>query len=403
MNFDRLKTIKEADVEGKKVFCRLDFDVPLDEAGNILDQRRIELCLPTIDYLLRAGAEKIILAWKLGRPQQQETRLKTDKTAAKASQMLDHDIDKIDGWSQRQVEVSSERIVALENLRFHPGEQASSDAKKREFASQLANLADIYVNEAFACSHRNDASLSIMPQYLPSFLGLRVKQELDAIKKLRNPQKPLVVILGGKKSEKLTALFELKDEADKMLVGGVPANTLLQAKGYDLQESPVNEKSSEQAEKLVKNIETGKREVGQLRLPQDLIVADAKTDDVREVAVDQMPSGYSAFDIGSRTITAFCREINQAASIIWSGVPGRFESDEFAQGTKELARSIAESSALSVAGGGETALALKKFNCIRQLDFVSSGGGAFLSLLIGRDLPGLRAIYNSQEVKDELK
>lgn len=401
MDLKGLKSVKKASIEGRTVFCRLDFDVPLDEEGRILDNRRIRICLPTINYLLDAGAQKIILAWKLGRPKQNEDRLKTDETAVRASKMLDQDIEKIDGWSKEQVEQTDARLVALENLRFHPGEQASLEADKRKFASQLAELADLYVNEAFACSHRKDSSIYFLPQYLPSFLGLNVKKELNTIRQLKEPQRPFVAVLGGNKQEKLSAVDKLLGHVDQILVGGVAANTLLQAKGYDLQESVIINDKLSRAERIVEKVRSNPQgDIDtDLILPHDLIATDENREDVQQVAVDQIPDSYQALDLGEETIADFRRHLESAAVIVWSGVVGKFELEAFEQGTRALADSIANSSAFTVAGGGETSLALNEFDCCQQLDFVSSGGGAFLQLLTGKSLPGLQAI--SRRSKNE--
>ncbi|MDD5194784.1 MAG: phosphoglycerate kinase [Candidatus Omnitrophica bacterium] len=385
-------TVKDIDFKGKTVIMRLDFNVPLDKQGNISDDTRIKEALPTIKFVLEKGAKKLILMSHLGRPDGKVVEgLRMDPVAKKLAQLLGETVEKLDDCVgdevKKKIETSKKKIILLENLRFHAQEEEGDEA----FAKQLASLADIYVNDAFGTAHRAHASTTIIAKFLPSCLGFLMEKEVTSLAQALNPKKPYVVILGGAKvSDKIGVIGNLMQKADAILIGGAMAYTFLKAKGEDVGASRV------EAEKidLAKNIlaDAVKRKV-KIVLPIDHLVVDNIEAPTKKITADTIPTGLIGVDIGPKTIALFKTELKSAKTVLWNGPVGIFEKDAFAQGTKEIAQYLATlKDAMVIVGGGDSASAAKKFKVADKLSHVSTGGGASLELLEGKELPGIAII-----------
>jgi len=391
MNF---LTLNDADVANKKVLVRVDYNVPLDENGNITDDTRIRASLKTIQYLLDKNA-KIILMSHLGRPDGKIVEsLRMDKVAHRLSEILGMEVRKLDNCSGMEVEMvisimQGREIVMLENLRFHP-EEEQNDAG---FAKSLAKLGDIYVNDAFGASHRAHSSVAAIAEYLPSYAGFLLENEVKTLTELTsNPSRPFVVLLGGGKvSDKIKLVENLLKYADNVLIGGAMANTFLKAQGFDMGSSKIEEGYLENAKKLLAEYKE------KIVLPSDVVAGfmEEMNFDVEIVNfLDKraVPNNLLALDIGPLTITAFVKKLSNAAAIVWNGPLGYSELERFSSGTTEIARLLAESSAKTIVGGGDTIAALDKLKLIHKMKFVSSGGGAMLELLEGKTLPAVAAL-----------
>ncbi len=388
-------SVKDYDLKGKKVFMRADFNVPLDENSNITDDTRIKAALPTINYILGQGA-KLILASHLGRPKGEvKDSLRMDPVAKRLVELLD--IKKVvklndcvgEEVKKRVSEQADDEVILLENLRFHPEEKKNNEA----FAKELAGLADVFVNDAFGTSHRAHASVVGITNYLPALAGFLLEKEIDFLgKAVSNPEKPYVSILGGAKvSDKIGVIENLLDKVDSILIGGGMAYTFLKAQGIEIGNSIL------EADKLdlAKSILTKAEEKGvKIILPLDHIIADKIDKDANIKTTDGLAieAGWMGVDIGPKSIEAFKENLSKAKLIVWNGPVGIFEIEPFAKGTNEIANYIATLDATTIIGGGDTASAINQLNLADKMTHISTGGGASLEFLEGKELPGIAAL-----------
>ena len=389
------KTVRDIDVRGKRVFVRVDFNVPLDH-GRITDDHRIQAALPTIRYLLDHDAI-VILASHLGRPKGPDDELRMDPIAARLGELLHRSVKKVDDCVGPVVEdqvfaLRPGDVVVLENLRFHRDEEANDPA----FAHALARLADVYVNDAFGTAHRAHASTVGITQYLPAVAGLLMERELVSLGRvLDRPARPLVVILGGKKVEdKIDVIRNLLRLASTMLIGGGMCYTFLKATGAAIGASLLEAEKLDLARDLLR--EAAERGVTMV-LPVDVVAAQKLEAGAATRIVDAraVPDGWIGVDIGPRTVAAMSAPIGGAATILWNGPMGIFEIPDFAGGTRAVAKAVAESCAESVVGGGDTAAAVEQFGYADKISHVSTGGGATLEFMEGRTLPGVAALQDA--------
>jgi phosphoglycerate kinase len=385
-----MKTLADApDLTGKTVLVRVDFNVPLDEEGNVRSDKRIRHALPTLQHLLDAGVSKLILMTHVGRPKNNEPNLKTDKIALKLAELLGEAVVKADDWGENGLPEG--RIVLLENLRFHPGEKSKDEAERGEFAKQLASLADIYVNEAFSNSHRKHASMTGVPSLIPGYAGLGVEKEVSSLKKaLENPGRPMVAVIAGLKADKLNAIANLMEKADEILVAGALAFTLLKFQGKNMGASKIDGEGLEEMKALAEKILASDK----VHLPTDAVVADAFAEDAdhKTVSVDAVEDGWMALDIGPETAGAYTAKLHDAKTILWFGPIGVFEMEPFSHGTRLIARALAESDAVTIVGGGDSASAVEKLGFADQMTLVSTGGGASLEMIEGKALPAIEVL-----------
>ena len=385
-----LKTLRDMpSLKGKKVFVRVDFNVPLDEKGNVRDDKRIKHALPTLKFLLENGAEQLILASHVGRPKNNEPVLKTDKEAEKLGELLDIKVAKVDNWGENGI--PNEKIVMLENLRFHAGEKSKDEGERDAFGKQMASLADFYVNEAFSNSTRKHASMTSIPKFIPGYAGMGVKKEVAGIgKALEAPEHPLIAVIGGLKADKLSAIRNLMNIADKVLVGGALAYSLRKAQGFNAGKTKVDEEGMSEQADLVNEIIKSPKVV----LPVDAVVADdfSETAKSKVVSYDAIEDGWMALDIGPQTSAIYADEIKKAKTVLWFGPIGVFEMKPFAKGTEVIGNAIADSKALSIVGGGDSASAVKKLGLTDKMTLVSTGGGASLEMIEGKEMPGLKVL-----------
>ena len=393
------KTVEDCDVRGKRVLLRVDFNVPLDkESGAITNDERIRAALPTIRYLLDKDARLIIMS-HLGRPKGQVVdSLRLDPVAARLSELLGQPVAKVDDCIGPVAEAAVAALqpgeaLLLENVRFHPEEEKNN----HEFIKQLAALGDIFVNDAFGTAHRAHASTEGIGHFLPAVAGFLMKKEISALARAgKRPVRPYVAIIGGAKiSDKILVIEELMKIADKLIIGGGMANTFLAAQGYDMQVSLVEADKIETAKALLaKQAESGKT----FLLPQDVVVGKSLEDAQGEVkAVDALAPGDMALDIGPVTRAAYVAALADAKTIFWNGPMGVFEKDAFAAGTNALAQGVADSSAYTIIGGGDSVAAVEKAGLGDQIDHISTGGGASLVFLEGRMLPGLAVLEERED------
>ena len=389
------KTIRDVDVRGKRVFVRVDFNVPLDD-GQITDDRRIREALPTIVKLRRQGA-RVILASHLGRPDGKVmTGLRLDPVAVRLSELLGAPVRKLPDCVGPEVaravaEMRDGDVVLLENLRFHPEEEANDE----QFARALASLADVYVNDAFGTAHRAHASTVGITRFLPAVAGLLMEKELVYLSRiLEDPRRPFVAILGGKKvSDKIGVIRNLLTRADMLLIGGAMSYTFLRAKGLSVGASLCEEDKLELARSLMDDA-AGRRIA--FRLPDDVMVADRFAEDAahRVVAAAAIPQGWMGMDIGPRTAAAYADVIARAGTVMWNGPMGVFEFPAFAAGTRAVAEAMAGSKAVTIVGGGDSAAAVQQMGLADRMTHISTGGGASLEFLEGKELPGVAALLD---------
>lgn len=389
------KNVKDIDVSSKKVLVRVDFNVPLDADKNVTDDKRIQAALPTIQYLLDQNA-KVILVSHLGRPKGEvNPEFSMQPVANRLQQLLPNTkivfaTDIVGDGAKKAIDSMKDgEIVLLENVRFDPRETKNDP----EFAQELASLADIFVLDAFGTSHRAHASTEGVAHDLPAVAGFLLDKELDILgNALDNPKRPFVVILGGAKiSDKIGVIKNLLSKADTLLIGGGMANTFIKAQGYDMGASLVDEDSLDLAKQLIAQ---AKEKGVKMLLPIDLVVAD-KFDANAEhkvVAIDAVPAGWLALDIGPETEKLYAGEIVGAQTVIWNGPMGVFEMPAFAEGTKAVAQACADSKGTTIIGGGDSASAVKKLGFADKVTHISTGGGASLEFLEGIELPGVAAL-----------
>jgi len=384
------KTVKDIDLKGKRVFMRVDFNVPMAD-GKVTDDKRIKAALPTIQYVLEQGAS-VMLASHLGRPKGGPSPEFSLKAASEAlAALLGKPVQMAPDCVGPEVEALAKAlqpgdVLMLENTRFHAGEEKND----LDLAKQMAALADVYVNDAFGSAHRAHASTEGIARFLPAVSGFLMEQELEYLgRAVGNPEHPYVAILGGAKiSDKILVVETLLSKCDKLIIGGGMANTFLAAKGLNMQDSLVEEASLETAKSILENV--GDKFV----LPVDAVIAD-KFDAEAEsqvVDVDKIPAGWRMLDVGPKTLDLYRAVLADAKLVVWNGPVGVFEFPKFAEGTFVLAKLLAESNAITVIGGGDSASAVKKAGVAKQMTHVSTGGGASLEFLEGKELPGVAAL-----------
>jgi phosphoglycerate kinase len=388
------KTIRDIDVAGKRVLVRADLNVPI-EGGMITDDTRIRESLPTIRYLLEHGA-KVIVCSHLGRPKGVEPELSLAPVAGRMSNLLGREVlfaaDCVGEVAEEAVAAMGNHVLLLENLRFHPDE-AKNDPK---FAEQLANLADVFVDDAFGSAHRAHASTEGVTHFLPAVAGLLMETEVRYLSALvANPPKPFAAVVGGAKvSTKIPAIEHLLPKIDMLLLGGGMANTFLKATGINVQMSLVED---EQVEAAAKILERAKAAGVEVHLPVDVIAASKFAEDAEALVrpVGEIPRGYMVLDIGPETVKRYASALKRARAVVWNGPMGVFEMEKFSHGSFDLARAIANLDAVTVVGGGETAAVVAQTGLHARFTHVSTGGGASLEMLEGRELPGVAALMDA--------
>jgi len=392
-------TIQDIDIRGKRVFVRADFNVPLDDNLNITDDRRIRSALATINYAIDEGA-KVILASHLGRPKGKvDPRYSLAPVAKRLKRLLSKEVIFAPDCVGHQVEVLISKmnegdVLLLENLRYHPGEEKNDDV----YAKALAKLADVFVNDAFGTAHRTHASIVGITRYLPAVAGFLLKKEIEYLEGVVvNPVRPFAAILGGAKvSGKIGVLENLEASVDKVLVGGGMAFTFIKAMGNEVGDSLVEEDMLETAQKIRKGL---KGKGIKFYLPVDCVVAQSLEPGAETMIVPtlEIPRGWKALDIGPATSRLFAEAIHNAKTILWNGPMGVFEVDAFSRGTYSLARAVADAYALTIVGGGDTDLAVHRAGVSDSISFISTGGGASLQLLEGKELPGIAALTDKKD------
>ncbi len=389
------KTIEDIDVNGKKVLMRCDFNVPQDENGNITDNRRIVSALPSIKYLIEHNA-KVILCSHLGRPKGEfKEKYSLKPIAEELSKLLGKEVKlakDVIGEDAHNLanNLKDGDVMLLENVRFHKEEEANDP----EFAKKLADMAEIYVNDAFGTAHRAHASTAGVASYLPAVSGFLIKKELDFMgSALENPERPFVAILGGAKvSDKIGVIENLMEKVDTLIIGGAMAYTFLKATGKNIGNSLCEDEKLE----LAKNIlEKAKQKNVKLMLPVDNIEAKSTDDEVTKI-VEDIEDGYAGFDIGPKTIEMYEKELENAKTVVWNGPLGMFELEKFANGTMSIARKLAELDAITIIGGGDSASAIEKAGLSDKMSHISTGGGASLEFLEGKKLPGIEVLEDKE-------
>ncbi|HHY04471.1 MAG TPA: phosphoglycerate kinase [Thermoanaerobacterales bacterium] len=388
------KTLEDFNVKGKRVFVRVDFNVPIGENGEITDETRIVAALPTIRYLLEHDA-KVILASHLGRPKGQvNKKYSLAPVAKRLSVHLGKDVIMADDCIGETVEkvianMKPKDVVLLENVRFH----AEEEKNDMEFAKKLASLADIYINDAFGTAHRAHASTAGIAKFLPAGAGFLMKKEIEMLgNALENPKRPFVAILGGAKvGDKIGVIKNLLDKVDTLLIGGGMAYTFLKSQGYEIGNSLLEEDKIELAGSLIKE---AKDKNVELLLPCDVVVTEELKQGLpyKTVPADQIPKDMMGVDIGEKTRENFEKVIKNAKTVVWNGPLGVFEIDDYAAGTLSVAEAMAESDAVTIVGGGDSAAAAKKLGFADKMTHISTGGGASLKFLEGKQLPGVEAL-----------
>ena len=386
--------ITEMNVKGKRVFVRVDFNVPLNENRVITDDTRIKSAIPTIEYLAEHGA-KVILASHLGRPKGEfNEKYSLAPVVEKLGQILNRKVlfagDCVGEVPKKVIAgMKDGDVVLLENLRFHAGEEKNEPG----FVRELASLADFYVNDAFGTAHRAHASTAGIAGLLPAGAGFLMEKEVEYLgRAVKKPVRPFVAIIGGAKvSDKIGVIENLLSKVDTLIIGGGMANTFLKAQGCDMGKSLVEEDKVELARRTI-----DKAAAGNVRflLPVDLMVAESVSPDSphKVVPKDRIPGEWAAVDIGPQTAVVFADTIKQAKTVIWNGPMGVFEIEPFAKGTEAVAKAVAESDGISIVGGGDSVAAVRKMGAAQEISHISTGGGASLEFLEGKELPGIKAL-----------
>ena len=400
MSYYDKKSIADIDVSGKKVIVRVDFNVPLDENGNITDDKRIVGALPTIKYLIDHKA-KVILVSHLGRPKNgPEAKFSMKPAVERLSQLIGQPVtlaaDVIgEDAKAKAAAVGEGQVVMLENVRFHKEETSKDEAVMKAFAKELASMAEIYVNDAFGTAHRAQASTAGIADYLPAVSGFLIQKEIDVMgKALSNPERPFVAILGGAKvSDKIQVIKNLLDKVDSLIIGGGMAYTFLHAMGHPVGKSICEEDKLDLARELMAE---AKAKGVNLLLPVDngTSLEFSKDAERKDVDSDDIPNDYMGMDIGPKTVALFSECIKNAKTVVWNGPMGVFEFEIFATGTKGVAKAIAESGAISIIGGGDSAAAVEQLGYADKITHISTGGGASLEFLEGKVLPGIACLMD---------
>lgn len=388
------KSVKDVEVRGKRVLVRVDFNVPLDEQGQITDDTRIRASLPTIEYLVKEGA-RVILASHLGRPKGKvNPKYSLAPVAKRLSEQLGQDVvlagDCIgDRVLEAVKKLQDGQVLLLENVRFHAEEEKNDPA----FARDLSMLAELFVNDAFGTAHRAHASTEGVTHYLPAVAGLLMQKEVEFMgNALESPERPFVAIIGGAKvSDKIGVIENLLEKVDVLIIGGGMANTFLKAQGFNVGKSLLEEEKVELAKQL---IEKAKAKGVELELPIDVVVAKAFEADAphRTVSVTEIQEDEMALDIGSASAERFEARISTARTVIWNGPMGVFEMDAFARGTERVAQAVASCGGITIVGGGDSVAAVEKMGVADRMTHISTGGGASLEFLEGKVLPGVAAL-----------
>lgn len=390
-------TIKDFNIKGKKLFLRVDYNVPLNSNGDILDDFRIRASLPTIKKLLREGAAQIIIATHLGRPKNKEEIYSTKKIAQRLYKLTGRPTIHYEAFDFKEFPKPNEaKIVVLENLRFREEEKQNND----EFAKKLASIADIYINDAFGVSHRAHASVHAITKYIPGGIGLLIEKELKVFEDvIKNPKKPFTAIIGGSKLEtKLPLIMNLIHKVDHLLVGGAMIFTFYKAKGYSIGKSPLDKEYVVNAKMLANN--------EKIILPQDIVVADDKDNPTTIITIkpDNIPSYLMGLDLGKDTIKEFKKILGESKTVIWNGPLGYYENPEFLKATKKILQYLAKQKDIkTIIGGGDTASIAEQLKLQEEFYHVSTGGGASLKLMEGKSLVAIDALINSSKNKKKKK
>ena len=386
------KTVKDIDLKNKRVLMRVDFNVPMAD-GKVTDDKRIKAALPTIKYVLEQGASLLLMS-HLGRPKggpdaEFSLRAASEALAALLGIPVQMAPDCVGPEVEKMAkELKAGEVLMLENTRFHKGEEKND----LDLAKQMASLGDVYVNDAFGSAHRAHSSTEGIARFLPAVSGFLMEQELEYLgRAVANPVHPYIAILGGAKiSDKILVVETLLSKCDKLIIGGVMANTFLAAQGINMQDSLVEAESLELAKTIFA------KSSDKIILPVDAIIADKFDADAntQTVDVDKIPAGWRMLDVGPKTLELYKTSLDGVKLVVWNGPVGVFEMPKFAEGTFALARMLAESGAITVIGGGDSASAVKKAGVAKQMTHVSTGGGASLEFLEGKELPGVAALLD---------
>ncbi|MBI5213472.1 MAG: phosphoglycerate kinase [Nitrospirae bacterium] len=392
-------TIEDLQIKGKRVFIRADLNVPFDDNMVITDDRRIRSTLPTVNYAIDEGA-KVIIGSHLGRPKGRvEPRFSLAPVAKRLQRLLNKEVLFANDCIGPQPEgivskMKNGDVLLLENLRFHPGEEKNDEA----FARSLAKLADFYVNDAFGAAHRSHASTAGITKFLPSAAGFLLKKEIEYLKGVvDNPVRPFVAVLGGAKvSGKIGVLENLANKVDKVIVGGGMAYTFIKAMGYEIGDSLVESDMLDVAANIIDKL---RRNNVKFYLPVDSVIAQSLEPgaETKIVTAQEIPKGWRALDIGPASVKLFSEALQNAKTIIWNGPMGVFEIDAFSRGTFSIAHAVADAYALTIVGGGDTDYAVHRAGVSDAITFISTGGGASLQLLEGKDLPGISALTDRKD------
>jgi len=385
-------TLDDYNFRNKRVLVRVDFNVPLDEDGDITNDKRLRAAIPTVRFLLDNGAQQVILMSHLGRPNGEVVeKLRVNKVAERFSELIGQDVAKTDDCVD--IDMPYGKIVLLENLRFHKEEKSKEDWERQEFAKTLADYADYYVNDAFGTCHRRHASVYDITKYLPSCAGRLVEKELKIISyALTAPKRPFIAVMGGAKvSEKIGAIKHLLDKVDKLLLGGAMVFTFFKAMGKETGKSIVEEDMLNLAKELL-DISGDK-----IILPVDIVAAEkADAESNSDVfSIDKMPEDWTGFDIGPETINTFKNILKDAKTIVWNGPMGMFEIERFAVGTNEIANAMAECTGITIIGGGDSDAAVEKLGIEDRITHISTGGAAALELFEGNKLIAVQALQKN--------
>ncbi|WP_338778409.1 phosphoglycerate kinase [Metabacillus sp. FJAT-52054] len=388
------KSVKDIEIQGKVVFCRVDFNVPMNE-GKVTDDTRIRAALPTIQYMVEQGA-KVLLASHLGRPKGQVVEeLRLNAVAERLQELLGKNVVKTDeahGDSVKEeiAKLDNGDVLLLENVRFYPGEE-KNDA---ELAKAFAELADVYVNDAFGAAHRAHASTAGIAEHLPAVSGFLMEKELDVLgKALSNPERPFTAIIGGAKvKDKIGVIDHLLDKVDNLIIGGGLAYTFIKALGHGVGKSLLEEDKVDLAKSFM---EKAKANGVNFYMPVDIVVGDdfSKDANTQVVSIDNIPEDWEGLDCGPKSREIYADVIKKSKLVIWNGPLGVFELEPFSHGTKAVADALAEANdTYSVIGGGDSAAAVEKFGLADKMDHISTGGGASLEFMEGKELPGVVAL-----------
>lgn len=391
------KSIRDVELAGKRVFCRVDFNVPMQD-GVITDDTRIRAAVPTIRFMMEAGA-KVILASHFGRPKGQVVEeMRLTPVAAHLSSLLGKGVRKLEDCHGADVEAAVERmesgdVILLENVRFHAGEEKNDP----ELAKSFAALADLFVNDAFGTAHRAHASTAGIAEYIPAVAGLLMEKEIRFMGgALSNPERPFTAIVGGAKvKDKIAVIENLLTKVDHLIIGGGMANTFLKAQGYGIGASLCEDDKLDLARTLM---DQAKERGVQLLMPVDVVVADRFAADAEKqvVAIDAIPEGWMALDIGPKTVEQYHSVIVDSKTVVWNGPMGVFEMDAFAGGTIGVAKAMAACSGTTIIGGGDSVAAVEKAGVAEQMTHISTGGGASLEFMEGKELPGVAVLADNQ-------